>query len=167
MTFFGPQSLPPDWWINSSNFCPLLISIWFLFMSDNLFWGDEKIVFKFSCPPKQIIGCKQDTYLCYINIGMGRSLSYESWKNIAWNSRSMKILIQKDFNPHCAMVASRTTNQETKSYLFLYHRAIFHLCIFSEAKKECIVKWAISFWCCCTNIKPVWGFQGTTVRQFS
>ena len=31
---------------NSSNFCPLLISIKVLFTFDNSFWGDRKIIFK-------------------------------------------------------------------------------------------------------------------------
>ena len=52
------------YYTNRSNFCPLLISIFALFASDNLFVGDKELIFYlwncFLSPQKRIIRRKQD-----------------------------------------------------------------------------------------------------------
>ena len=71
--------------LDSSNFCPLLILIKFSFTSDNLFFGDEKNIFRskeiiYWSSLKQIIKRKQDS----ISV-IGRSLSYKyNFKDNCW-----------------------------------------------------------------------------------
>ena len=42
---WGPRKKKQGFYFFSSNFCPLLRLIWVLFISDNLFMGDKKIIF--------------------------------------------------------------------------------------------------------------------------
>ena len=66
--------------VYSSNFCPLLISIYLLFTSNgSFFWGWETMIYSwnhFLVPRKKIIRHKQDLVYWMLISVMGRSLGY-------------------------------------------------------------------------------------------